>query len=112
MRVILPIRSMPMPGTCSRTARKTTSPRFVPFLDRRRPLELMAVVVPRIAPDTINRRHRSCSDPDQHDENHGQGVEYYRVAFNSGHSGAGSNQLMEPVPGTSSLRPAATANDE
>jgi hypothetical protein len=48
----------------------------------------------------------SCSDPDQHGENQGQGIEYYRVAFKSGHSGAGSNQPMEPDPGTSSLDPA------
>ena len=54
----------------------------------------------------------SCSDPDRHDENRGQGVEYYRVAFKSGHSGAGLNQPMESAPGTSSLDPAATANDD
>jgi len=41
----------------------------------------------------------SCSDPDQHNESQGQGVEHYHVALKSGHSGAGRN-------------PAATANDE
>ena len=54
----------------------------------------------------------SSNDPDPHDENQGQGVEYHHVALKSEHSAAGSNQRMEPGPETPNPDPAATANDE
>ena len=51
---------------------------------------------PDVLPSFLEEVGWSCSDPAQPDENRVQGIEHYHVAFHSGHSGAGSDQLAEP----------------
>jgi methyltransferase (TIGR00027 family) len=66
---------------------------------------------PDALPAFLEEAGWSCSDAAQPDESQARGIEHYHVAFHSAHSGAGSDQLAEPDPVTSSLDPATTAND-